>query len=152
MKNRRFNAISKDVSNPNSLKSTNAILGKKVIAKSGEGIGSVRDILLKEGRLKGYVVGKWFRKVFIDKDFVATESQKSLMLIIDPVTMITGKLVFDADGQKLGRVYDIVRKDTSNTFKSIIVKKHIFSRELNIHKNDIETHKKNVILRKTIKD
>ena len=69
------------------------------------------------------------------------------MLTIDPVTLLMAKLVYDADGKKLGKVTGIVRAG-ANDFSAILVKKNIFSKPLQIPKQDIATRKTNILLNK----
>lgn len=69
-----------------------------------------------------------------------------IILDIDPVIMLIGKEVFDDEGNKIGKVVDLDRKDYDNDYKSIIVKKHFFSKPLSIPKRDIDVIEKNIIL------
>jgi len=56
--------------------------------------------------------------------------------------------VFDADGKKLGKVVDVVRKDETNSMEALMVRKNFYSRQVRVPKNDIEVSKKNIILKK----
>ena len=45
-------------------------LGKKVVSKSGAIIGTVKDLMVTEKGIQGYIIGDKFNKTFIDKEFV----------------------------------------------------------------------------------
>jgi sporulation protein YlmC with PRC-barrel domain len=142
-------SISKDVEKPELLKSLKSYLGRNVVSKSGESIGFIKDVLYENDSIKGFIIGKWGVKLFIEKEFISAESDKFIMLSIDPVTLYIGKKVFDGDGEYLGKVVDLIRPDTKNNITELIVRKNIFSRKILIKKNDIEVGKKNIILKVT---
>lgn len=145
---KKIEAISTKNINPMKMDSFRAYIGKKVISKSGERVGKVHDIRFSGSKVEGIVVLKRISRLFIDQEFIAGHSDEAVMLSIDPVTMMRGKQVFDADGKKLGKVSDVVRKGNSNVMSSIIIRKRLYSRGVRIPKEDIETAKKNIILKK----
>jgi sporulation protein YlmC with PRC-barrel domain len=128
--------------------STREYMGKKVISKSGDKAGSIKDVLFTDTGIKGMVVRKRFLKFYVDKSFFNTIADNA-MLSIDPVLLLAGKEVFDADGKKLGKVKKVIRKGNSNNLDKIIVKKRIYSKGIEIPHSDIEVLKKNIILNKT---
>jgi sporulation protein YlmC with PRC-barrel domain len=87
-------------------------------------------------------------KLFIGREFIGGVSEKAVRLSINPVTMLLGKQVFDADGKLLGKVVNVVRKGSINTFSAIDVKRRIYSRGMRIPKDEIDVSKKNIILKK----
>lgn len=120
-------------------------LGKKVYSKEGNIVGIVKDLFIGKGAMTGFfVLGR--RKLFIDKEYVASESEKSIMLSIEPVLLVIGKKVFDSDGRKVGYVSGIDRKSNSNNYVALLVKSNLFSKAFSIPKEDVEVFKENVIL------
>lgn len=145
---KNMKSISTKVDQPMELESFRSYIGKKVIAKSGDKIGKVYNIRFSKNTVLGIVVRRRLSKFFIGIEFVKGVSDKSLMLSIDPVIMLAGKHVFDADGRRLGKVARIERKGSGNDFESIVVRKWFFMRGIIIPKKDIEVMKKNIILKK----
>jgi len=137
-----------DVSRMDSFRSH---IGKKIITKSGDSFGRVFDISFSGNTVAGIIAARNLSKVFIGKEFVAGMTADSVMLSIDPVIMMIGKQVFDADGNKIGKVAKLVRKGSSNSYSAIIVKRKIYSKGIRVPRSDIETSKKNIILSKVYK-
>lgn len=120
--------------------------GKKVISKSGKELGKITDLVFDKSKIIGIMIGK----LFIDFDFVDSADEEYLVLKIDPVSLIIGMKVFDVEGNYLGKVSDINRKAHGNVFDSIVVKKNILSKGVEVAKKDISTWHSNVVLKKTI--
>ena len=117
------------------------LIGRRVVAKSGKTVGNVKDVLMQDYAVQGILAGG----LFIDKQYILN-TQQSIMLSIEPVTFLLGKLVYDADGKKLGKVVGIVRSG-ANDYTELEVKKNIISKPINIPKQDIETTKENILLK-----
>lgn len=132
------------------LKKLKSYLGKKVISKSGNRVGKVQNIMFSGNKVEGIIVTNGFRKIFIDLEYV-NPSKDSIMLLIDPYMSFKNKLVFDADGKKVGRVVKIIRKGNTNIIESIVVRKKIIFKSTTISKADIDVLKKNIILKKVHK-
>lgn len=126
------------------------ILGRKVISHKGLVIGRVSDVGFTRKRVLGFYVSGIFKKYFVSMNYVDAFSGESLMLTIDPVTNIKGKLVFDKEGKKLGKVVEIKRPSFENKITEIYVKKNIFTKPIAINVNDLDVVDKNVILNKTL--
>ena len=124
-------------------------LGKKVFSESGDKIGTIKDVVFEKGSHKGFLLSK---NLFIDKEYFTIDFEQAMMLKIEPVTSLIGKIVFDVDGKRIGKVQDIERSNNSNDFKAILVKKNIFSKPVVIEKKKIEMAKKNVILNVSLAD
>jgi len=122
-------------------------IGKQVLSKSGEFVGKVYDIVLEKETIIGYLV-KGKTRIFIGKEFISSQSEKTIMLKIEPVTNILGKKVFDAAGKKIGNVIDIKRKNTSNNYIGLNVRQAIHKKPFLVPKKEVRVSKKNVILDK----
>lgn len=118
-------------------------IGKKVFSQSGEHVGIVKDVIFDKGSHKGFLLSG---NLFIDKEYFNKDFDHAMMLQIEPVTNIIGKLVYDVEGKKIGKVKDIERLNNSNDYKALLVKKYVFSKPLVIEKNKVSITKKNVIL------
>lgn len=127
---------------PSQMRGLVKYLGKRVVTKSGQYIGRVDDVLMSRYTVQGILV----RNLFIDKEFISSDSD-NIMLSIDPVTFLIGKRVYDADAKKLGTVTGLVRAG-ANDFSAILVKKHLYSRARKITKDQISTTKTNIMLNK----
>lgn len=138
-------ATKKDISKMEGFRS---YIGKAVISKSGDSVGKIYDIAFSKSTMEGVVVVRKLSKFFIDKKFLNAVSDKTVMLSINPVVMLLGKQVFDADGKKLGKVAGLARKGSTNNFDALIVKKNLYSKQFKVPKADIKVSKKNIILNK----
>lgn len=128
------------------------ILGKKVITYKGVVIGKVSDIAFTRKKVLGFYISGVFKRYFVSLDYVDAFSGESLMLTIDPVTRLKGKLVFDKDGEKLGKVVEIKRPSFENKITEILVRKNIFTKPFVISSADLEVVDKNIILNKTFEN
>lgn len=131
-----------------SLISLQSVLGKKVYSKSGEYVGKIIDVLAHKRTISAVHVKKPRTECMLDVNFIQSESQKTIMLSIDPVVLLLRKTVYDKAGKKLGKVIDIVKKG-ENDPKELIVKKSIFSRPITVSGSDIDVAKANILLKKT---
>jgi len=122
-------------------------IGKKVVSKSGKTIGTIRDVLFTEKGVKGFIIHRFFTRFYIDNAYFNTIG-KQAMLSINPAILLAGKVVFDADGKRLGKVVNVNRKNKSNDFESITVKKRFFLKGIDIPKSEIDIMKNNIILNK----
>jgi sporulation protein YlmC with PRC-barrel domain len=141
----KMEIISTKIKSIDKLKTLRSYLGKTVISKSGEPVGKIVDIIAKDDVLAGMILSG---DIFIDKEFIESDSGEALMLSIDPITSIVGMVVFDADARKIGKVIGLERKANTNSFTGLIVKKRIYTKPFIVPKQDINTFKKNVVLRK----
>lgn len=128
------------------------ILGKKVLSYKGLVIGKVKDVAFTRKKVMGFYISGVFKRYFVSMDYVDAFSGESLMLTIDPVTNLKGKLVFDKDGQKLGKVVEIKRPSFENKITEILVKKNVFSKPFIVSTGNLEVVDKNIILNKTIEN
>ena len=128
------------------LDSVSAMLGRKVYGTSGTYVGKVKDILLNNGRAVAMLIKKGFTKCIISTEFISAESTKTLMLTIEPIVLHLGKVVYDKEGRKLGKVVDIIKRG-ENSIKEIVVRRSIFTKSLVIQGNEIAVSKANIILK-----
>jgi len=121
------------------------VVGKKVIATNGQIVGRVTDIAYSMSRVLGIYVGD----TLIGRDYIYKLSTESIILKINPVTKLKGKVVFDKDGKKVGRVAEVHRTGTANDFTHVVVKIP-FAKAIKIAKADIDVIGRNIILNKAI--
>lgn len=143
----KLKIISTKKSDISKLEKLKSYIGKKVISKSGDKVGEVQDIVFSGPKIEGIIVSRKLSKIFVDLEYISM-SKGNIMLLVDPVIMLKGKLVFDADGKKLGKVFKVNRNSNANNFESLSVKKRIYSKVIKVPKEDIDTAKKNIILKK----
>ena len=142
----KMEAIAGNAKKPEKMDSFRKYIGRKVISKSGDNVGKVHDFLFTKGNVEGIVISRGLSSFFIERKFVNVASDDDVMISINTVLMHVGKQVFDADGKKLGKVVDIVRKGNTNNFDALIVRRKL--RKTKIPKSDIDVSKKNIILKK----
>ena len=147
MLKKKIKSVSTKKKDTSSMESVRSYLGKKVISKSGNVVGKVFDVLFLGNTITGIIVVKKISKLFLGKEFLNV-SEDAVMLSIDPVTALEGKRVFDADGKKMGKVKEVIRKGNTNTLSAIMIKKNFYSSAIKIPKDDIDISKKNIILKK----
>ena len=124
-----------------------AYISKKVYSKSGDYVGRIYDMVVDDDKILGFMV-KGKRRMFINKEYVSSNVEEIIMLSIEPVIDLIGKLVFDSEGRRLGKVTDVERDNSSNTFTSVIVGRGFLAKHFIIPKQDINVHKMNIILKK----
>mgnify|MGYP006293988337 CR=1 FL=1 len=146
MLSKRLRIISRKLRNLKGTQKTSNILNKKVLSKSGEYVGRVKDIILKKDVFQGiFVLGK--NKIIVGREFIASISKDHIMLKIEPVTNMLGKTVFDSRGKRIGKIKDVTRKSHTNNYHEIRVKNSMFKRSFLIPKKEIATAKKSIILK-----
>ncbi|HJX50323.1 MAG TPA: PRC-barrel domain-containing protein [Candidatus Nanoarchaeia archaeon] len=121
-------------------------IGKRVYSKTGELVGSVYDIIIKKDCMIG-VLYKKNSRVFIGKEFFKSDTADAIMLKIDPVTDLIGKQVYDSTGKRIGKVVELKRKSTANSYEELRVKKAFYLSSVFIPKKLIAVAKKNIILK-----
>ena len=126
------------------------ISGKKVIADNGEVIGNVKDLAVAKDKVVGIYCSSSAGEVFIARSFVRAFDSDSIILKISPATSLVGKIVFDRDGKRIGKVFCVARVGTSNQIKQILVRKSPIAKPVSVPKKDIDVMDKNIILKKVL--
>ena len=144
---KKIEIISKKLKTLDKSKHLLSYINKKVYSKSGEVVGNIYDVLLDKGRFSGFLVGGK-RKMFIGKEFIESESAKALVLNMDPVFNMIGKLVYDGAGKKIGNVSGVNRKSNANVYSEIMVKTSLVKRSTPVSREDVGIAKKSIILKK----
>ena len=98
--------ISSKIKSLESTKSLASLMGKRVLSKSGEIAGKITDVITTNEKIIGIIISGNQRQ-FIGKEFFKYDTEDSILLTIDPVTLMIGKQVFDNEGKKLGIVTDL---------------------------------------------
>ncbi|MFP4423768.1 MAG: PRC-barrel domain-containing protein [Candidatus Woesearchaeota archaeon] len=122
------------------------LLGKHVLSHSGEILGKVTDIYIKDYSIIGITVSK-NPDLFIEKTYFESFRENAVVLKIDPIPRIVGLPVLDCNGRKIGKVNRIERPDTTNTFTAIFVKKNLLSKEIRFEASEVQTISQNIILK-----
>ena len=146
MFSKKIKIISRKLKGLDGMRKTDFYIKKPVLSKSGEYVGRVYDIVLKNGSVEGILVsGK--KNIFVGKEFFSIDPKQHIILSIEPITNMIGKRVFDSTGKLIGKVKDVSRKSNANTYYEIKVKSSFFKRSLNISKKEIGVAKRNIILK-----
>ncbi len=136
-------AEGEDLSNLHSIRPW---IGLKVLSKSGEKLGKIHDLLYEDFSISAILVQYGMVKIVISRKFVAERSEKSVVLSVDPVTLLRGKKVFDSEGKYIGKVIDIERQGDGNNLISIKARKKFYKAPIEIPHKELDVIKKNIIL------
>ena len=101
------------------------LIGQRVLTKRGFNIGRVSEMRInpKTCALEGVFISRGlFRKpVYIGTSYFDRISEKAIILKIEPSILLKGKNVISAEGKKLGRIREIMRKGDTNEIEEITV-------------------------------
>jgi sporulation protein YlmC with PRC-barrel domain len=130
--------------------SLNSILGSLVLSKNGLQVGRIKEVrvLPEKTMIEGVLVKRGFLKnsVYFGKNYFEEITQDALILNIDPVFLLKGLKVLSAEGEHLGRIISIVRKDNTNDIDKLIVKPSFIRKCLIIPASAIKKIGENVFL------
>ncbi|OIO80484.1 hypothetical protein AUJ84_03420 [Candidatus Pacearchaeota archaeon CG1_02_32_132] len=116
--------IIKDKSLMEHTRSVKELLGLRVLSRSGEKIGAVKDVRysLRAMNIKGiFTRHPKIGNLYIGSDYIEIISKDSILLSIDPAILNMNKKVITHQGKVLGKVKKIERVGNTN----IISKMHI---------------------------
>jgi len=126
------------------------IIGKDVLSKGGQFIGTVAEVRLHPRTLSlaGILISRGFFKklIFIDKNYFSHVSQDAVILNIELSILLKGKKIVSSDGKIIGRVKEIIRKGTSNEMEGIVTKS-LFSAKQTIPNSAIKSIGSSIILK-----
>ena len=120
-------------------------LNKKVYTAAGNKLGTIKDVLFARGKITSVLI-KGKNENIIDFKYLKPNINEKIMISIDPISLLLGKVVFDKEGKKLGKVKHVEQIENKNQFTAIMVKKYIFTKPQKIIATEIETVKENIIL------
>jgi sporulation protein YlmC with PRC-barrel domain len=126
------------------------IVGLKVISKSGTVIGAVSEVMVERKTLKveGFLVRRGIKRpLYIGSSYIRTISSESVILSINPSVLMKGMKVISFEGEALGKVREVVRKDNRNEFREIIVSS-LLKRKFSVPSGKIHFVGKVVMLKK----
>jgi sporulation protein YlmC with PRC-barrel domain len=128
------------------------IIGKRIISKDAEVISKVKDVIIKDFNLVGITFKKGFKTIYLDKKYIDAINDNAVMLNVDLSINLVGKDVIDKNGEIVGRVKKIFRKNNSNLLVEMVVKKGLFGKEKTISMSAISKISEKIILNKEIED
>ncbi len=127
---------------------------RPVLSCSGEFAGLLWSLQFRSGKLANLILMYRFQLVMIDSSYIRNlenlDSEKKIILSIEPVYLLKGKPVFDASGVKLGKVFQIGQLGYQNDFDSLLVKKKLYLPALRIARSQIQTINKSIILKERV--
>lgn len=126
--------------------------GMKVMDIDGEKFGSVQEVHIDPINLTiiGLMVRKGFKSVFIQKDMVERIGKNCVMLKVPPV--IESMEVIDINGEKIGKVSQVFKNESTNMVELIQVSTGFASKPLRIPQHEIHGIGKKVVLKHTKED
>ncbi|NOZ81401.1 MAG: hypothetical protein GXP63_07060 [DPANN group archaeon] len=101
------------------------LLGVRVIASNGLIVGKVSQLRVdpKTAKLEGIMVRHGlFRRIYIDTTYFQKINPASIILAIEPCVLLKGRKVITAEGEVVGTVRAVERKELTNDIKEVVVK------------------------------
>jgi len=127
------------------------ILGKEVFDVDGTNIGVVEKVLIHPKNLEfvGISIDKGFLRkgLTIGKKYLWRITPHAVILNIRVAFEIKGKMVFDNEGRRVGKVKSIELEGGKNILASISVKPGMIGAEINIPARDIKEVGEGVMLK-----
>ena len=148
---KKVEIISSEFKNTLELEELTSYVGKEVFSKSGEPIGSVKEIVVHKDKIKGVIISSK-KDFYVDKEQFSLNEHEVIILKIDPIFALIGKKVYDSQGKEMGTVQDLKRKNNLNDFSELIVSKSLLYKNLKIPKKEIETTGESIVLNKKYKN
>ncbi len=134
--------------------SCSELIGRKVLAKNGERIGVVGEVMLnpKDFSLDYIKVDKgiFSSDYYVGSGYIESISRDGAVLNVVPVIELEGKTVFDCNGKKVGEVKEVDRLSSKNEVFMLIVSQGPGKKDLNIGESQIMEMGKSIILRKEL--
>ncbi|MBI2445582.1 PRC-barrel domain-containing protein [Candidatus Micrarchaeota archaeon] len=125
-------------------------MGKPVIAKDGQRIGSIASFHADPRTLvvEGIRVNRGIFEPleYIGREYVYSVSARGVVLEVAPVTEIVGMRVYDARGKFVGEVSEIERRNNTNELVNIEVDRGLFKRSILLPRDTIKDVGKGVLL------
>lgn len=140
--------------NVNQVININKIIGKKILSKDGEKLGTIGNVYIHPAKLtiEGIeVCGAWACGEYMGKDYIKSLTSDGAVLSIIPFYRIRGKKVYDKNGKKIGKVKNINRSKKTNSVVSLVVGRGLMKKDIVINKNEIGNIGKNVVLNEEVK-
>ncbi len=128
------------------------LIGISVISQEGDPFWKVAHVRINPSAMhidlflisRGIFREPWY----VGRTYIEKISAASIILTIQPLMLLKGKRVVDAEGKVLGKIKEIARNGDANVLKSIIVK-HFFKKEFSLPASAIESAGKSVLLKKS---
>src|SRR3989344_9340263 len=127
------------------------LIGKRVLSKNGLVVGRIKSIKInKNNKVEGVVVspGLFRKKIYISSLYFDRLTSESIILSIDPSIFNRGKRVLNNDGNYLGKIKDVNRKENTNQVDSISVKRFL-RKEIIIPGSQVKSVGQSIILKST---
>ena len=126
------------------------LIGKRVLSKNGLVIGRIKSIRINKNEIEGILVspGILKKKIYISSTYFNKLTGESVLLNIDPSILNIGKRVLNDDGNYLGKVSNVTRREYSNSVYSISVKKFL-RKEIVVPGPQIKSVGQSIILKNT---
>lgn len=126
------------------------ILGSTVLSRRGRIVGKVTQVEMskKEMRVEGVVVRKPYsiKKLYIGRKYFEKLSDESIILNIEPSTLLKRRKVISFEGKKIGKIGEIERYENTNKIKMLRVRTN-FGKKFNISPENIKYFGKTLILK-----
>ena len=110
---KKVEIISSEFKNTSELSELTSYVGKEVFSKSGEPIGSVKEIVVHKDKIKGAVISSK-KDFYIDKEQFALNEHEVIILKIDPIFALIGKKVYDSQGKERTLEFLVMTRDRMN--------------------------------------
>ena len=125
------------------------LINKKVISIKGFVVGKVRNVRINTKLVvEGVVVsrGLFNKPLYIGSSYFGKLSEEAIILTIDPFILFRGMKVLTNEGEVIGKIKEITRKNNTNDMGELVVKS-MFRKRFSIDSNYIKTIGSSIILK-----
>lgn len=129
-----------------------SVLSSRVLSKNGTVLGKVSRLHFDPGndRISGIVFryGLKRREWYVCRPYIDRIGSDAVLLSIDPVLMHEGKKVISADGKTVGKLVQVVRKDSSNKIDELVLRRRLY-KTFTISPSEVNHFGDSLILKQT---
>lgn len=125
------------------------IQGARVISKRGVVIGKVSEIRINPSRksIEGILIsrGIFSKPIYVGASYIENVSEDGILIGIFPSVLLKGRKVMTSQGEIIGRVKKVLRKEHSNEIKEFVVRP-LIGRAKNVSINQVKLLGETIIL------
>lgn len=126
------------------------VIGSRVLADNGFQVGRVQRIRIhpKTRKIEGIRVGIGLLRVpiYIDCSYVDKMTEDAVILTMEPAILLKGRKVITTDGEVVGKVKAVERKELTNVIRHLMIKPFL-RRPFLVPINEIKSIGNSIILK-----
>ena len=126
-----------------------SLINKRVVSLKGFVVGRIKKIKINTKLfVEGIVVSRGIFKnpLYLGSSYLGKLSEEAIILSIDPFVLYNGMKVLTNEGDVIGKIKDIARKNNTNDIGDLVVKA-MFRKKFNVDKDFIKSIGSSIILK-----